>query len=193
MVEPPTRVYISLPGDEKALIEFEKILTLTGQLTVKWAEIEEQLVVVLAHLCNAEYEMAHIVYYSPQSLSGRMAIINNLIKHLMPDGPEKRLLWRCMEKIDKLSKKRNDFIHSSLSINIPSTLEPHVTRTLNHPQRTEAVSKYKATANDIRIHIERLEWMSQLLYFFCKPDTVNAASVEYWEQIVFNTSAATSS
>lgn len=187
---PPRKVEIRLRGDEPARWEYDRILRLTGEVAVAWAGIESHLVAVLRGLVDCSHSAAEVIYYSPSSFSGRLAIIQNLVSHEMPACDEKRSLLKILERLSRLSKARNVFVHSTLSF-VSAGGKVHLSRRVMHPSKQSIESEYRATANDIQQHLDSLAPFYQFLHFMLIGDC--AETVRYWLSAALKTASANSS
>lgn len=177
--------------DDSLAAEYLDILRLTGEVTVAWSAVESYLSGVLVALAGCEYSAGIVIYYSPSSFSGRLSIIRNLINHEMPRGPERHLLERVCGRLERLSKARNAFVHSSVFVGSSPGNRPQLNRRVMHPSKAEIGSEFKATANDIQHHVDRLRGVYQLLHLLLNGSDVSA--VRAAELAAFSTTSASSS
>ncbi len=182
----PRRISFRVSGDDDAHAKLQDILSLTGQVTFAWAGLEQDLVLVLCFLSGATYPASEIIYYSPSSFSGRLAIIKNLVQHEMPEGPERALLERALDRIQRLSKARNAFIHSAVAMNIGAVRTPYLTRTVWQPHRPERKETYRTGPADLEAHLVKLGCLRQLRYFLSQWQS-DVKTVRHWARLAVNT------
>lgn len=175
-------------GDDAAYAEYVKILQLTGEVAIAWAALESYLAGVLQALALCSHNAADVIYYSPSSFSGRLSILRNLTNHEMPDGPERRLLLRAFERIERLSKARNGFVHSSLIFTLDAKRGTSLNRRVWHPHKADIHSEYRATSNDIKHHLTRLGSLLQLIGFMTTGADIH--TIHAWERHAFSTAFA---
>lgn len=184
------RFSVRLVGAESVDEEYDKIIALTGEMVVVWAQMDSTLANLLAQVADVPIETAEIIYYSPSAFSGRLEITQNLIRHLMPEMEEKRELLAVLERLNRYHKTRNSLIHSTpvRSYNI-SNKTGHVERREIRPATKNLKRSFKAQAHDISHHLDLVDAVSQYLSSI-GVDSVfppHRISARAWAAIVLNT------
>jgi len=182
------RIRVTVVGAEHLDIEYAKLVNLTGEMILEWANLDTLLSLALSQIGEMDISTAEIIYFSPSSFSGRLQILRNITKHLMPEMNEKRELLQLYEKIDQLHKIRNSLTHSAVRFNIHhdrsrSQLMRHEVR----PNRNEIRREFKAQASTIEEHLRQIGNVSQYLFaigIWMSPH--NRRSVEMWAKAVFD-------
>ena len=180
---------VKVKGAEKATAEYEEIVRLTGKMVVLWAQLDTYLAIALGQIVGCDKETAEIIYYTPSAFSGRLEILSNLAKHLMPEMPEKESFCRVLQKIDKFHKTRNSLIHSRPVVTVTSPYEnSSVQRHEVRPSTKNLRRSFKAQTNDIQHHLNLVGNIICYLHaigVWIQP--YNRRSVRYWENTVLNT------
>lgn len=118
MARTPKNDWFPLVADVKrlqpmyAIDNHEDHLTLLGKLLARWAHLERLLCKALAHLLDENYDAALAIYYAPNNLGVRIDILRATIKQVMPEGKPHDGMLHILERIERLSRARNKYVHS---------------------------------------------------------------------------------
>jgi uncharacterized protein with HEPN domain len=180
---------------ERQRKEFDEIMRLQGKMLLSWAQLDTLLSRVLGQLAETDEETAKVIYYTPSAFSGRLEILANLAKHLMPEMNEKRDLLKLFEKIHNLHKTRNSITHSYLALDLDMTRDQSVwMRRETRPSTKELDRSFKAQASTIAHHLELLGNVHQYLHALGAWTFPRSRSdVERWANITLYSSKQTSS
>ena len=88
-----------------------------GMISVEMANLEVMLAGLLGALLNLPQHIADAIYFSPQAIGPRIAILANAAKIILPAAPLKDI-DKILGKVRELQQKRNDHIHNAWGLSV---------------------------------------------------------------------------
>jgi hypothetical protein len=146
--------------DRVSMIEHDtKLAGLIGEMTGRWALIEQQLVAVTAAIIS-NYHAADVIIYSLGSFKARIDVVRNLSQELVPEGPEKdELLW-LLSKIQKASEQRNGFVHALWLL---EPISKKLSRTVRRPGSKSPQFSLDVDFGELKRHSNKIaQYMARL-------------------------------
>lgn len=127
-----------------------KIIHQLGSVTAGWAALDNILVELLCRLLRDD-PAGEVIYYTLNSFKSRVDVIANLITELMDDTDRrKKDLLQLLDKISELSLKRNEMVHSAMTLGEDN----RVIRRVRRPGRKVSSRSVEVKASDMAQHAQ---------------------------------------
>jgi len=177
-----------MPGKPPPLAEHtinekaREFLYTVGEAITEWATIDERLFLIFTDVLRTDQHLAAIIYYRTNTLGGRLALLDELIRAICPKpsresgahASEVERHWTARKKeMVNLLATRNHLAHSPASphATFDSDSDPtNITVTdvwwASYVSRTEkmrgAAPKKDIKINDVKDHLQKVHqlWMS---------------------------------
>ena len=120
MTKPTSVVERPISAEDKRIAaEYEAIRRAVGELLLAWANVENQLVKILAAVINNRtYEIASAIYFAPFGIDARLKIVSDAFAALAKTTPFQATLlieWRTESNcVGHLKRVRNKAAHGEL-------------------------------------------------------------------------------
>jgi hypothetical protein len=137
-----------------------------GVIIEHWTWLEEQLCQSFAHLLDGNGPAARAIFYSLNATSVRIGMVRSVAREVMPEGPERTDFIWLLDRINDLSKKRNDYIHGEYHHSVKDQLELIVVR----PANAEVVRSEYVTVAALKKHVENVDYCALALSIANEPD-----------------------
>lgn len=147
--------------------EFARLL---GIMLERWSFLERELAISLSHLLDGNSDAAFAIIYSMNATKVRIELVRSVARSVMPDGPEKSGLLYLLDKINKLARERNEFVHGEYAGAEGGQLERLLLRPMN------------ATPFELQIvsHVDLQKHISAVELRFLQLQMINAKDVRHW-------------
>jgi hypothetical protein len=142
----------TIPPTKSVLEQHPDHVHAIGMVSIEVANLEINLGELLAALLHIDPYFGRVIYLTPHSFYGRLAILKNIVEDHINDGTEGRAhLEDLIERAEKVLGKRNEYIHNTWGTSPQSPR--HVVRQ-EITQRTRAklvpINELKELVEDIR-------------------------------------------
>jgi hypothetical protein len=147
------------PSSHQAQEKFDLILRLIGEVVVKWAQLDEPLIKLLASLSNCSLRAAGITFYSLNSTGARYDLLSGLARHNITGGQQQEVL-DLISGLREHTNSRNDIIHAVYRIAYFPDKKRNkwrVTKHLFRSQRKELFVETEGQTGEIETHIKKLD------------------------------------
>jgi hypothetical protein len=106
------------PPFQSALEDHPEYARAIGMISVEIANLEIMLGDLLGALLHIDYRIGEIVYLTPKSAIGRIAILDNVLEaSLATDSKQRKHIETMLSKAKKYIGKRHDVIHGAWGVN----------------------------------------------------------------------------
>jgi hypothetical protein len=108
------RVPGMIPPTKSALEQHPEHVQAIGMVSIEVANLEINLGELLAALLHIDAYFGRLVYLTPQSFAGRLAILRNVVKeHINDDSEGRKHLEKLIERAERVLGKRHEYIHNT--------------------------------------------------------------------------------
>lgn len=135
-----------------------QITSLIGDVVIKWAHLDNELIYLLAKLAECPTWSAGVIYYALNSFQTQLGVIRGLAKHNMDDEALQSEIVALLDRLRALQATRNEFVHSVYEIvhSPEQRRQWRVVKQTFRSERSNVITESVAQVGEIRDHLANI-------------------------------------
>ncbi len=101
----------AMSGSEHAMLRFQEILLVLGQLNYTWTNTESLLIYLIAGLAEVDKETAIVIFLTLNTTRARIELVERLTKLQKTPPDRRRAILAVTEQMTRKAKLRNKYSH----------------------------------------------------------------------------------